>query len=88
MTQSRAPLIIAIVLLLLPVLYLGSYLALVQPLGAFVDAPRGGYYVSHYRISGTSPAKFFWPLEWIDRRVRPDSWFVPQRDLETPEKFG
>jgi hypothetical protein len=33
MPQSRAPLIIAIALLLLPVLYVGSYLALVVPEG-------------------------------------------------------
>jgi hypothetical protein len=31
MTQSRASLIVAIVLLLLPVLYVGSYFALVVP---------------------------------------------------------
>jgi hypothetical protein len=86
--QSRAPLLIAIVLLLLPVLYVGSYFALVEPIGAFVDLPSGGYYVSHYRISGRSPAKVFWPLEWIDRRMRPGSWVVRQSDLETPPKFG
>jgi hypothetical protein len=37
--QSRAPLIIAIVLLLLPVLYVGSYLALVVPEGISLVPP-------------------------------------------------
>ncbi|QDU25343.1 hypothetical protein ETAA8_04080 [Anatilimnocola aggregata] len=59
---SVAPIFVAIVLLLLQVLYVGSYLALVQPEGDFVDLPTGGYYVSHYRIPGTLPSKFFRPL--------------------------
>src|SRR5690349_16265463 len=33
MKQSRSPLVVAVVLLLLPVLYVGSYLALVTPKG-------------------------------------------------------
>jgi len=61
-TRSRAPLIAAIVLLLLPILYGGSYLALVVP-GAAMP----------YR--GVEPARsFFWPLEQIDRKVRPAEW--------------
>ncbi|WP_425617885.1 hypothetical protein NA78x_001575 [Anatilimnocola sp. NA78] len=36
-TRSAAPLIVAIVLLLLPVLYVGSYLAVVVPQGMPVD---------------------------------------------------
>jgi CHASE2 domain-containing sensor protein len=36
MTQSRAPLIVAVVLLLVSVLYVGSYLALVVPGGIVV----------------------------------------------------
>lgn len=87
MKRHAAP-IIAAVLLLLPVLYVGGYLALVQPEGAYVDLPGGGYYVSHYRIPGTFPGRFFWSLEWLDRRARPNSWYVPQPDLDTPPKFG
>jgi hypothetical protein len=48
MKPSRAPLILAIVLLLLPVLYVGSYLALVNPVGT--PAPFGG--VNYYRVAG------------------------------------
>jgi hypothetical protein len=79
--RSFAP-IIAAVLLLLPLLYVGSYLALVVPEGfrtapyegpgglfAMIDAP-----IQHYRHGGRNAERFFWPLEHIDRRVRPGVW--------------
>ena len=82
---NRAPLILAIVLLLLPVLYMGSYFALVVPVGIFGETGMGWYY-GHYRLS----RKFehiFWPLEQIDRQVRPGAWFDPEippaRPVET-----
>ena len=80
--SNRAPLAIAIVLLVLPVLYLGSYFALVVPQGfrtapyegpgamfAMIDAP-----FQHYRYGGRSAELYFWPLELIDRKVRPGAW--------------
>jgi hypothetical protein len=63
--QSRAPLIIAAMLLLLPVLYAGSYFALVVPGGFPRD--RG----QHYRIDRKGLEQVFWPLEQMDRKVRP-----------------
>ena len=68
---SRLPLILAIVVLLLPVLYVASYLALVLPTAfhGFVD----GY---PYRMGGEFSARAFWPLEQIDRRVRRNSWLA------------
>ena len=77
MKESPPPLIIAIVLLLLPVLYVGSYLALVVPEGrGYVESPGvvGPVYISHYRIGFSVPAIIFWPLEQIDRKVRPGIW--------------
>jgi hypothetical protein len=77
-TQSRAPLIVAIVLLLLPVLYVGSYLALVQPRGRmYVEDPglrSVPLYRSNYRIGVEVPRVIFWPLERIDRKLRPGAW--------------
>jgi hypothetical protein len=71
MPQSRAPLIVAIVLLLLPVLYVGSYLALVVPMGAnFAWATPGGATLVHYRYGGLWAERFFWPLEQVDRKIR------------------
>ena len=80
--QSRAPLNVAIVLLLLPVLYVGTYLAIVDPPG-HGHVPKVklgnrwfqgvGIWV-HYRAMPEQAARFFWPLEQIDRKVRPRAW--------------
>jgi hypothetical protein len=80
--QSRAPLIIAIVLLLLPVLYVGSYFAMVVPGGRYVlREPDKNEFVFghlqqkvHYRVAHEVAARIFWPLEQIDRKVRPGAW--------------
>lgn len=71
--KKHAPLIVAIVLLLLPVLYVGSYLALVQPYSRLVVNPAAGeqhYRMNSWRILPT----LFWPLEQMDRKVRPEIW--------------
>jgi hypothetical protein len=77
-SQSHAALIVAIVLLLLPVLYLGSYFALVVPRSVLVPitGPIGesGFLVRHYRYGGDWAERAFWPLEQIDRKVRPRAW--------------
>jgi hypothetical protein len=65
MKASRAPLLLAILLLVLPVLYVGSYLALVVPDGSLP---------SDYRWGGETAEKIFWPLMRIDRKVRPAEW--------------
>jgi hypothetical protein len=79
--RSFAPFIAAL-LLLLPVLYVGSYLALVVPAGI----PRQGVGVvngvtvssishdNHYRAASDQKEWFFWPLEQFDRKLRPDKW--------------
>jgi hypothetical protein len=75
---------IAAVLLLLLVLYAGSYLALVIPQG-FNRLPNSlnnptnmmaliNYPIDHYRWGGMGAAQFFYPLERIDRTVRPQAW--------------
>lgn len=82
---SRAPLLIATVVLLLPVLYVGSYLALVAPEGIErervvrepVAYPLGSLqeyserYLGHYRVAGDWPGVLYYPLEIMDRRLRP-----------------
>ena len=97
--RSFAP-IIAAVLLLLPLLYVGSYLAMVVPKGIVVSAPtNAGYFVYHYRGHGEFgertawPARLFWPLEQIDRRLRPQDWEPSQRESQlifdrTGERIG
>jgi hypothetical protein len=87
--QSRAPVIVAIVLLLLPVLYVGSYFALVMPKGVRIfgelppiplvefgtwNAVQRPSYREHYRLGGKVSARIFWPLEQVDRKLRPEHW--------------
>ena len=80
MQTSRAPLIFAIVLLLLPLLYVGSYLALVRPGGIEFrdsDGMKCVFVNTHYSVAASlehSAGRIFWPLEQIDRKVRPDEW--------------
>jgi hypothetical protein len=63
MKRHTAP-IIAAILLLLPI-YMGSYFA-VAPRSAFLPASP------IYRSIGA----IYWPLEQIDRRLRPESWYL------------
>jgi hypothetical protein len=77
--QSRAPLIFAIVLLLLPVLYVGSYFALVDPPENRRTMRKGRIPASrlfdpNYRIAARYAEVVFYPLERIDRKVRPAAW--------------
>jgi hypothetical protein len=81
--ESRAPLIVAIVLLLLPALYVGSYLTLVVPKGTKATYPirdpsrpeiRALHYPTHYRRGHYVSERLFWPLEQIDRKLRPRAW--------------
>jgi hypothetical protein len=83
--ESRAPLIVALVLLLLPVLYLGSYLALVVPSGIVIGTIKVDYepqlVISHYRTGGDIGATIFYPLEQIDRKLRWKAW---EQHFNTP----
>ncbi len=85
-TPSRAPLFIAVVLLILPLLYLGSYLLLVWPDGERFNFADSSSDFPTYRYGSESwAAVLYWPLEKIDRKLRPDSW-QPAEPLRTPHK--
>jgi hypothetical protein len=76
--KSRLPIVVAIILLLLPLLYLASYLALVQPSTVIftaqgINQPQT-IVIAQYRFGGRTAALMFWPLEQIDRTVRPTAW--------------
>lgn len=70
--------ILAIVLLLLPILYVASYLTLVSPnesgIYMVIHANTGVYYTRGYRNGGEWAWRLYWPLEQIDRRLRPHLW--------------
>jgi hypothetical protein len=77
MKPTLAPLITAIVLLLLPVLYVGSYLALVTPNGqrmVWFGPDVATYPKQSYRWGAQLSERIFWPLEQIDRQLRPHAW--------------
>jgi hypothetical protein len=82
---NRAPLLAAIALLLLPVLYVGSYLALVSPWQAGLHRSFSFQHESeiHYRIGGRWAGVVFWPLEQLDRQLRPDAWDAEQQGWTT-----
>lgn len=77
---KRTPLIVAVVFLVLPILYVSSYLALVTPYRSIEQLAippytgEGLLRVVHYRIDDDWCEDFFWPLEQVDRRLRPVAW--------------
>jgi hypothetical protein len=78
MKKHAAP-IIAAILLLLPMLYVGSYLALVAPGHAglvpgpaFPDEPQE--FVYPYHAGCVVSSSMLWPLEQLDRKLRPWAW--------------
>lgn len=78
--SSAAPFLTALALLLLvSVLYAVSYLVLVVPRGDSVIVNRQGRPLAvitedHYCVGGDVARTAFWPLEQIDRRLRPGAW--------------
>ena len=73
--SKRAPLIVAIVLLLLPMLYVGSYLVLVWPDGERLNFADSRSDFPTYRCETESWARrVYWPLEQVDRKIRPNAW--------------
>jgi hypothetical protein len=83
--RSFAP-IIAAVLLLLPVLYVGSYFAMIVPRGSWTAIISSTCPVPRYRVGGVWLERFFWPLEQIDRKLRPRAWEADDtRFIEKPQ---
>lgn len=79
-TRTTAP-IVAVILLMLPMLYVGSYLSLVEPRGTLVPVTGSlgeeGFLVYDYRYGRGYTSCAFWPLEQIDRKLRPAAWNPP-----------
>lgn len=80
MKESRGSAIVVALLMLLPMMYVGSYLALVVPSG--IHHPANYFeFLGYYRCFDGIAAKVYWPLEQVDRRIRPDAWYGPQQGL-------
>jgi len=72
MKPSRAvPVLVAASLALLPLLYVGSYAALVDTSRRLVMGDDGICVVRQYRYGGTVAEVLFRPLREIDRQLRP-----------------
>lgn len=65
---SYVPVLIAVVLSL-PIVYSLAYFALVLPGGKW-----SGVKTEHYRLGSGYAEHAFWPLEQLDRRLRPRQW--------------
>jgi hypothetical protein len=73
MKNTHALLTIGIVLVVTLVLYVGAYLALLlPPPQAYNDYLARRW--SNYRYGGRIVEWAFWPLEQIDRKLRPQKW--------------
>ena len=74
--QSRLPVIGAVVVLLLPMVYVVSYLALVWPDRMRYDSLDSHMqFIPKYRYGTEAWAeRVYWPLEQVDRKLRPDRW--------------
>jgi hypothetical protein len=70
--SSVAPLSVAL-LLALPLLYVGSYFALVQRRG-FVRIDGRCQRGCVYRVPGKVPPTIYAPANWTDRQLRPAHW--------------
>jgi hypothetical protein len=77
--RSSAVGLFVAMLLLVPVVYVGSYLALVRPFAVMIPDRRtsGSYELRHYRYGGDWSEAVFWPLEQADRWIRPTAWREP-----------
>jgi len=74
--NNRTPLILATALLMLPLLYVGSYFALLDFCCGVEQ--RGDYdVITNYRAAPRACEAVFWPLEKIDRTLRPEAWSRP-----------
>ncbi len=79
-SRNSAPGIeISILLTLLIAAYVGSYVVLVNPDPDVVFGSRGTVLVlksPDYLLGGNIAACVFWPIEQLDRRLRPDTWWL------------
>lgn len=82
MKRHAAP-IIAAILLILPVLYVGSYLAHVAPWNGAITTPSGEVYPIHFVSRFAHPYALrviFRPLQLLDMQLRPKLWEQPSDD--------
>lgn len=75
------------VVLLAPLLYLGSYLALLDDGGPVTATFAGSdfYRVPNFKVGGVAAQYAYWPAYLLDRTVRPRRWRLDIRDSRAVE---
>lgn len=77
-TKQSSSAFLSVVVLIFLIAYVGSYVVLVLPEGRTVWATTSGMKANivllHYRTDGQWQSTLFWPLEQLDRTLRPASW--------------
>lgn len=86
MNGKRLTVLLAAIAVCVPVLYIGTYAALVTRDEAFIEpfCP----YSETYRLGGDAARLSFAPLNYVDRRIRPVYWYERGLDPWTPEGWG
>jgi hypothetical protein len=70
-SRAAAPVVVAVSLILVPLVYVGSYAALVDVPGKLAMGDDGTCFVHHFRWGGKAAEVVFWPLRQVDRFMRP-----------------
>jgi hypothetical protein len=65
---------VVVALLLVSLLYVTSYLALVQPRSVGMLGKPPWRTEARYRVGGSAAQKLFGPINYVDRQVRRDYW--------------
>ena len=83
----NAVLVGLILLLAVPVTYMGGYLLLMNHQTVSMTLLDGQQQVvweqtryAHYRVGGQVTARIFYPAQWLDRKLRPGYWNVDLPD--------
>ena len=65
-----------LMLVALPLLYVGSFLALLKPSEPFLEPSKGNFILrkAEYRFGGAFSHAVFQPLLKVDWRIRPTFW--------------
>lgn len=66
----------AIVILLLPCLYVGIYYALVEPTSILSLSYDDVTFLPYYSVGGETAKAVFYPVHCLDRLVRPSYWKI------------
>lgn len=82
MRHANTLLAVLVIVVVVPLVYAGAYLAVVRHKDAegvshWDDGAGGWTCAPHYRVGGALAERFFRPAFLVDRRLRPTYWSMP-----------